>query len=316
MTLQTSAVVEAGVTPPNGPSIYAEFLPKLGRISVVVHLPTTATCKTKALVASGGKNLIVYHDGTTTEMPLPVKAALSGEQLPGGFHTGLDRMSWRLLPHRDILAAAGSGRPGFESGAVPWSALDLKPNVDVLCRECDAVIVPRDQLREWKDLPSENWAEMMEFWHCHKPVTNGGGGKEGGQKALEDQQVSRGYGANSAIVAQKGVGFVDLTKFLFDSEDRINLVVSILHSSLTLATHPTTHFLPGIKKVIRLGVPRTTISVYVYRYKCPRVDLPNTPCLEQAAKGLLNPHPGAAAQLSRSRVWEGSVFRKPIRSRG
>lgn len=228
-------------TQPTPPSIYAEFLPKLGRISVVVHLPTSANFETKALVASGGERLIVHHGGTTTEMLLPVKAALSGEQLPGGFPTGLDKMSWRLLPHRDMLAAAGSGRPGFESGAVPWSALDLKPNVDVLCRECDAVIIPRDEVREWKDLPSENWAEMMEFWHCHKPVTNGTGDKEGEQKALEDQQASRGYGANSAIAAQRGVGFVDLTKFLFDSDNRINLVVSILRSSPTLATIPATY---------------------------------------------------------------------------
>lgn len=210
--------VRAGVTMPTLPSLYAEFLPKLGRISVVVHLPTPSTWKTKVLVSSGGENLLVYHEGVTTELALPARAALSGEHLPGEIPPGLDKVSWRLIPHRDELAAAGSGRPGFESGAVPWSALDLKPGVDVICRECDTVIVPKAKLREWKDLPSENWAEMMEFWHCHKPTTNGRG-KDNDKQALEDQQASRGYGANNAIAAQRGVGFVDLTKMLLHGDD-------------------------------------------------------------------------------------------------
>lgn len=212
------AVVGIGATGSTPPSLYAEFLPKLGRISVVVHLPTPSTWKTKALVSHGGQSLIVYHEGVTTDLPLPARAALSGEHLPGEIPPGLDKMSWRLVPHRDELAAAGSGRPGFESDAVPWSALDLKPGVDVTCRECDAVLVPKTRLREWKDLPSENWAEMMEFWHCHKPTTNGRG-KDNDEQALEDHQASRGYGANNAIVAQKGVGFVDLTKMLFHGDD-------------------------------------------------------------------------------------------------
>lgn len=212
------AVVGTGAIEPTPPLLYAEFLPKLGRISVVVHLPTPSTWKTKVLVSSGGQELLVYHEGITTNLALPARAALSGEHVPGEIPPGLDKMSWRLRPHHDELAAAGSGRPGFESDAVPWSALDLRPGVDVACRECDTLLVSKAKLREWKDLPSENWAEMMEFWHCHKPTTNGRA-KENDMQALEDDQTSRGYGANNAIVAQKSVGFVDLIKMLFHADD-------------------------------------------------------------------------------------------------
>lgn len=72
----------------------------------------------------------------------------------------------------------------------------------------------------WRDLPSENWAEMMEFWHCHKPdVPVGEKGEEGGDNTM------KGYGANTRMVAQKGFGKVDLTYFLLDSEDCSGLEV-------------------------------------------------------------------------------------------
>lgn len=76
----------------------------------------------------------------------------------------------------------------------------------------------------WRDLPSENWAEMMEFWHCHKPDVPVGekGGEEGGDNTL------KGYGANTRMMAQKGVGKVDLTYFLLDSEDCSGLEVRVL----------------------------------------------------------------------------------------
>lgn len=218
---------------PAPPSLYAEFLPKLGRISIVVHLPSLSTYRTKALISADATRLIVDHEGVTTELTLPVKSSLSGEHLPGEIPPGLEEMSWRLTPHPDELPP-DRGRLVFRGDAVPWSAADLKPCVDVMCRECKAVIVSKDKLREWKDLPSENWAEMMEFWHCHKPITNGhtkangtnGQGTVDKTQASDNELASRSYGANSAIVAQEGVGFVDLTKMLFHGEDWKNLMVS------------------------------------------------------------------------------------------
>ncbi|KAF4989583.1 hypothetical protein FGRMN_9045 [Fusarium graminum] len=60
-------------------------------------------------------------------------------------------------------------------------------------------------------LPSENWAEMMEFWHCHKPHDH--------EHQDPESLASKGYGANHAISAQQGTGFVDLTSFLFSEPD-------------------------------------------------------------------------------------------------
>ncbi|PSR92429.1 ubiquitin-conjugating enzyme E2-binding protein [Coniella lustricola] len=208
------------------PSLYAEFLPKLGRISIVVHLPSQSTWTTKALISNDGERLIVYHERISTEIILPTAAKLRGEHLPGEIPPGLFKMSWRLLAQDSLLTGGLASQPALIPEVAPWSALVLRPRTDVLCRKCETVVVSRESLKEWKDLPSENWAEMMEFWHCHKPVINNdqrnradSSDNANDLKASESALASRGYGANTAIFAQAGIGFVDLTRMLFHKED-------------------------------------------------------------------------------------------------
>ncbi|KAK7699669.1 hypothetical protein SLS64_011442 [Diaporthe eres] len=200
------------------PNIYAEFLPRLGRISVVIHLPTQSTHKTKVLVSRDGLHLIVDHDGASTKLRLPVKTRIAGEHLPGEVKPGHDKISWRLFPTPVEAEAAQHIAPD----SVPWSAADLKPGLRVACRACDETIVAGETVKTFKDLPSENWAEMMEFWHCHKPTDAHSTGTAAGDaqnKASEDDLASRGYGANSIISAQNSVGFVDLMTILFSQND-------------------------------------------------------------------------------------------------
>ena len=209
------------------PNIYAEFLPRLGRISVVIHLPTQSTHKTKVLVARDGLHLLVDHDGATTKLRLPAKARIAGEHLPGEIRPGLSKMSWRLLPTPTEAQAALHVAPE----SVPWAAADLKPGLRVACRGCDEPIVTEDTIKAFKDLPSENWAEMMEFWHCHKPTDAPAPGADAAadaqHKASEDDLASRAYGSNSIIAAQNGVGFVDLMTILFSQTDCKCLMVSV-----------------------------------------------------------------------------------------
>lgn len=201
------------------PNIYAEFLPRLGRISIVIHLPTPSTHKTKVLLARDGLHLIVDHEGASKRLRLPAKTRIAGEHLPGEVKPGLDKMSWRLFPTPEEAQAALN----IEAGAVPWSAADLKPGLRVACRKCGEPVILQDTIESFKDLPSENWAEMMEFWHCHKPadahVDGSAAATDAQNKASEDQLATRAYGANSTISAQDGVGFVDLMTVLFSQDD-------------------------------------------------------------------------------------------------
>lgn len=227
---------------PASPNVYAEFLPRLGRISVVIHLPSPSTHKTKVLVSSDASRLIVYHEDVTTELRLPARTRTpAGEHLAGEVRPGLGKMSWRLVPAPEEVQPRMSA-----DDAVPWSASQLKTSARITCRACDDVVVAEDKLKAFKDLPSENWAEMMELWHCHKPTnghsaavgSNGISGRDetGQDKASETDLASRGYGASSAIVAQKGTGFVDVMTMLFHEDDCSCLMVS--KHLLPISCHP------------------------------------------------------------------------------
>jgi hypothetical protein len=79
----------------------------------------------------------------------------------------------------------------------------------------------------WKDLPSENWAEMMDFWHCNKPDIHEPNESSARESHLDGagSVASKGYGADTKFAARITVGFVDITTFLLTNSDCSNLQV-------------------------------------------------------------------------------------------
>ncbi|KAI8949702.1 ubiquitin-conjugating enzyme E2-binding protein [Xylaria longipes] len=195
--------------------IYAELLSNIRQVSVGCTLPTPISAATRATVAADGRALTVAHDGSSETIQLPESVA-PFSQLPIRESGGGTGLSWRLP-----LATPATGRvlSAAPEESVPWSAIDLEPGLAVVCRTCRSTIVDAGTLRVWKDLPSENWAEMMEFWHCHKPHNHK-------HSSDEEHLTNRGYGASSRITAQPGVGFVDLTSFLLADSDSVTGSIS------------------------------------------------------------------------------------------
>lgn len=131
-----------------------------------------------------------------------------------------------------------SGRADCEDtvdDSVPWTAGDLSSLTSVRCKDCGnmflATPAPEDHPGSgwtWKDLPSGNWAEMMDFWHCHKPDPPEGH-HPGGQEEV------KGYGAANRVVATRGTVLVDVPSFLVSGADCVGLKVRIcLFSFLVL----------------------------------------------------------------------------------
>lgn len=210
--------------------VYAELLSNIRQISVGCTLPTPATKSSKATIAADGKVLTVAHDGQSQSIQLPGAVASSPTQIPFIIHPtaggSTKDLSWRLPLASNHLPR----KPAGSEDSIPWSAVDLEPGSSVACRTCKSPIVAAGTLRVWKDLPSENWAEMMEFWHCHKPHDHHHHKKHGDDDGQDEQQhlTNRGYGANSRIAAQSGKGFVDLTSFLLAGSDVLESSVSDL----------------------------------------------------------------------------------------
>ncbi|KAK1758256.1 ubiquitin-conjugating enzyme E2-binding protein [Echria macrotheca] len=203
--------------------IYAELLSNIRQISLAVSLPSPVDNSTRASVAADGLTFAVWHHGHTRTLTLPAKAALGATSLPLQ-NRGATTLSWRLPVSPDDLPQSPVSQGSL------WSATDLDAGSGVACRACGASLVQPNAVI-WKDLPSENWAEMMEFWHCHKPAVdpNHSHPGAGSEKADEASLASRGYGASSVISAQKGVGFVDLTTILLAESDCDGLTFSHSH---------------------------------------------------------------------------------------
>ncbi|CAK7232294.1 E3 ubiquitin-protein ligase E3D [Sporothrix curviconia] len=232
-------------TPPV--QLYAELLANIRQVSVSASFdgPLDAT-RVTAAVLSDGETLRIQKDGQTlATMTLPGRVAVAGggsKPLPmRGPALAAGSMTWRLP-----VAAVGGTRSDDDSLA-PWSAPDLPAKTRVACRACDTEIVAGNTIREWKDLPSDNWAEMMEFWHCHKPDTKDKktpkGDKNDGKtdEANKDEArlADRGYGANSIILAENGVGFVDLTTLSFSEDDCQSLLFSTSTADKALTNRNT-----------------------------------------------------------------------------
>ncbi|OJJ99297.1 hypothetical protein ASPACDRAFT_120569 [Aspergillus aculeatus ATCC 16872] len=155
------------------------------------------------------------------------------------------------------LLAGRGGDEELVGGFVPWRAPDMRPGTRVRCRGCEGVVLDQPARSAggwvWKDLPSGNWAEMMDFWHCHKPDPEGGhnhgdgegkgeGDGEGGLDAGEQQQQQqgakadgggrsedpnatvKGYGAANQVVATVGTILVDVATFLVAVEDCLGVM--------------------------------------------------------------------------------------------
>lgn len=216
MTIASNAKGAADMTSPTKDdriSIYAELLSNIRQVSVAASLPSRPTSSTVAKILANGRRLCIEHDGRSETLDLPGTVLPNTPlQIP---QIDSQDVTWRLP-----LSQAGAQLPHFslESQAIPWSASDLEHGSAVCCRKCSSVVIPKDTIQSWKDLPSENWAEMMEFWHCHKPHDH--------SEHQNDSLANKGYGANSAITAQPGIGFVDITSFMFDEANCQNLLVS------------------------------------------------------------------------------------------
>lgn len=201
------------------PLMYAELLSNIHQISVVVALETECNHKTKAYLSADGVQFTIHHEGKDTTLNLPGEVA-SKRQLQLDIPSkGSKELSWRFpvagTPQRADLDLS-------LSHDAPWPAKDLGAAVEFHCRGCQAVLVKEGAVKEWRDLPSENWAEMMDFWHCHKPE------QPANETARPDGLENRkGYGANTKFNAQPGIGFVDVATFLLSAADLPDVKVSI-----------------------------------------------------------------------------------------
>lgn len=201
--------------------LYVEHLTNIRTLSLQASLSTASNKETKATFSADGSLLILAHDNEFASVTLPINLSpnkrsnveLTIPAIPSKTLTFRISLEEKDRPNsNDLLQTAQ------DEDAIPWTAEALTPFTEVQCRNCHAPLIHRGQIQSWKDLPSEGWAEMMEFWHCHKPHEP--------HNHETDEKLNKGYAAGSQLALTSGVGMVDPLDFLLSSEDCSNIQVS------------------------------------------------------------------------------------------
>jgi HECT-like Ubiquitin-conjugating enzyme (E2)-binding len=194
--------------------LYAEVLTNIRQVTLYASLETAATTEETVLhIVSDKKRVTVREGDVTSGIYLPTEISgtadvtiAAGKKKEISVRLEIGDTS-ELLPRDDVAATI----------EVPWSANDLSAEMTIQCKGCQASIVQAGKVGSWKDLPSENWVEMMDFWHCHKPHDD---------DSKENAAGAKSYSSTSQLAVSPGTGLIDTVSFLLHKSDCTGLTVS------------------------------------------------------------------------------------------
>ncbi|KAG9517019.1 hypothetical protein KCV07_g6482, partial [Aureobasidium melanogenum] len=184
-------------------NLYAEFLPNIKTLTVTTVLDTPRDDTTALSLSSDRTELVLEHNSRTDRIKLPARVSGHGHQNLQLPNTGELQCANRI-PAEPFF--------GEEEPVALWSATYLDSRTRLHCKQCNA-LVSSDKIRDWKNLPSEAWAEMMDLWHCHKPD------EPDHDHDHDDAPATKGYAAGNKLRAQAGVGLIDVMSFLLSEGD-------------------------------------------------------------------------------------------------
>lgn len=216
-------------------SLYAEFLGNIGQVSLHASLQTYKNEETKVFITSDQRTITVHHDGETAHLFLPVKVSGTAEvTIPV---QQAKELSVRL---RVDEALPDAPRVTELVDETYWPASTLGKKTQLKCQTCNSEILQPNKEMVWKDLPSENWAELMDYWHCHKPHF------EHDSETVTNGAARKGYSASSRILAKEGIGLVDVSSFLLSAVDCINIQVRNSFLSVSISAVQHLFYLPAL----------------------------------------------------------------------
>lgn len=198
---------------------YAELLINVRIISVSLRVKEALVEDVEVSLNDDGASATLGVQEDSCSVRLPARVASIHPRSFKLKATGAREASARLP-----LDEAWS-RMDDDETTIPWASVALQDVECAHCVNCNRNIIKPGVISAWKDLPSENWAEMMDFWHCHKPDVPKLNGSD-------DQSHGRGYSASSKLIARVGTALVDVDQFLFSERDVSNVTVGAFSSHL------------------------------------------------------------------------------------
>ena len=185
--------------------LYAELLLNIRQVTVLAILPSNCNASTCMWLGHDQRTLILRHDHEESIIELPCSVAKNTNlKLPSA---AAKELSFRLVVSD---AARFSAQPEQVTDCNdPWPASKLSSETQIACRSCGTLLV--HDVKAWKHLPSADWADMMDFWHCHKPSA----------VDRDDYYADRsnGYAAANALGPTTGTGLVGVSHLLVSDTD-------------------------------------------------------------------------------------------------
>ncbi|KAL9053969.1 MAG: hypothetical protein Q9162_004459 [Coniocarpon cinnabarinum] len=195
--------------------LYAEVLLNIRSVSVVAQATSSHPEEHTVVLSASDRQIFAVLDNLTAsfELPYTINKVFKSSKV-----VSLSN-SPQSIEARLPLDLNTVTRPSGESEDALWSASSLNSDSCFHCRQCHSMIVSSEALKQWKDLPSEGWAEMMDFWHCHKPPLPNGA-------TFHQTSHAKGYAAHNRIQSQQGVGLINASNILVHHDDCQALEVS------------------------------------------------------------------------------------------
>ena len=196
-------------------SVYAELLLNIRQLTISIALASPCDPDTTVELSPDREAIQIHHQAQRIVVALPARLAPHAV-LPRPLPPTKD-LCFRLkvVPerhclHRNELDLADSGI---------WPASSLTPDTRVACRACQNLLL-HSSVTTWKDLPSDNWADMMDLWHCHKPAPEHGTQRDAAHRA-------KGYDASNSLTLPPGGGLVHLDYVRVHRSDCVGLQVRV-----------------------------------------------------------------------------------------
>ena len=191
-------------------SLYSELLANIGQVTVFASFASTRDHIVHFELSPDGGAISCGHPGGRVTIPLPcavIKPTVLNTVASGTYDAYV-----RLQVAKSLDLDVGGGQRLMDS--IPWMAGSLTSNTQIACKACKTVVI-NERIADWRNLPSEHWADLMDLWHCHKP-------EGAGQSSLS---ASQRYMAVERTRAKSGTGLVDSSHILLSAADCTNLEV-------------------------------------------------------------------------------------------
>lgn len=152
-----------------------DYLPRLGTLSINMDV-ADGSAKISRVSLIGPNELVVVLGSTRYKIDLPISITDNNTKI-----TQLISKDGSLSIKMNVGSEINESFMNhlIDSDLQKWSVKDLLSKTSInpesqknefrfLCHGCNASIIDSTQAN-FRDMPSELWYEMMDFWHCHKP---------------------------------------------------------------------------------------------------------------------------------------------------